>query len=318
MSPQLKAVLQALLVTFLWSTSWVLIKIGLDEIPSLTFSGLRYSLAFVCLLPFFLRAGGRRTLAGFSSRTWLRLGLLGVLFYSLTQGAQFVGLDFLPAVTVNLLLSLTSVAVALLGIFLLAEVPARMQWIGIFFSILGALVFFYPAAFEGGQLVGIVVVLVGVLANAGSSLLGRSINRQGDLSPLTVTVVSMGIGGTLTLALGWVLQGLPTLSLGSWLIVLWLAVVNTAFAFTLWNLTLRTLSAMESSIINNTMMIQIPILAVIFLGESLNGQQILGLALAVLGVVLVNLRVSAPRRRLRDRQRISTSGEEEEIPVEEA
>ena len=39
------ALLQALFVTFLWSTSWVLIKLGLRDIPALTFAGLRYGLA---------------------------------------------------------------------------------------------------------------------------------------------------------------------------------------------------------------------------------------------------------------------------------
>ncbi|HXV99759.1 MAG TPA: EamA family transporter, partial [Anaerolineae bacterium] len=53
-SAHLKTILQALLVTFLWSTSWVLIKFGLRDIPALTFAGLRYSLAFLCLLPFVL------------------------------------------------------------------------------------------------------------------------------------------------------------------------------------------------------------------------------------------------------------------------
>ena len=41
LSPQFKAVLQALFVTFLWSTSWVFIKFGLVDIPALTFAGLR-------------------------------------------------------------------------------------------------------------------------------------------------------------------------------------------------------------------------------------------------------------------------------------
>ena len=45
-SPRLRAILQALLVTTLWSTSWVLVKIGLEDIPAVTFAGLRYFLAF--------------------------------------------------------------------------------------------------------------------------------------------------------------------------------------------------------------------------------------------------------------------------------
>ena len=74
-----------------------------------------------------------------------------------------------------------------------------------------------------------------------------------------------------------------------WAIVVWLAAMNTAFAFTLWNLTLRRLSAMESSVINNTMLIQIALLAWIFLGESLGARQIVGLVLASLGTLVVQL-----------------------------
>ena len=96
-----RAVLQALLVTFLWSTSWVLIKIGLEEIPAATFAGLRYTLAFFCLLPFALRRTASETARGLTRRDWVHLVLLGLVFYTLTQGAQFVGLDYLPAVTVN-------------------------------------------------------------------------------------------------------------------------------------------------------------------------------------------------------------------------
>jgi drug/metabolite transporter (DMT)-like permease len=47
-SSHTRAILQALLVTFLWSTSFVLIKIGLQDIPALSFAGLRYSLALLC------------------------------------------------------------------------------------------------------------------------------------------------------------------------------------------------------------------------------------------------------------------------------
>jgi drug/metabolite transporter (DMT)-like permease len=82
---------------------------------------------------------------------------------------------------------------------------------------------------------------------------------------------------------------MPILNWKSWLIISWLALINTAFAFTLWNLTLKTLPAMESSIINNTMMIQIPILALIFLGENLSLKQVAGMLVAGLGVLIVQL-----------------------------
>ena len=284
------AVGQALLVTFLWSTSYVLVKIGLVDIPPITFAGLRYMLAFLFLLPIFFRQGEAASLQRLSKRDCMQLAVLGLLFYAITQGTNFVGLSYLPTVTVSLLLSFTQVVVALLGILILRERPLWRQWLGIGLCLMGAFLYFYPLLLPNGQSIGFTIVLIGVLANALSSILGREVNRSGNITPLTVTVVSMGVGGLVLLASGIALQGLPKLSLSNWVIILWLAVVNTAFAFTLWNQTLRTLSAMESTVINNTMLIQIAILAWLFLGEALSGQEILGMVVAGVGALLVQLR----------------------------
>lgn len=288
-SSHVTAVFQALFVTFLWSTSWILIKIGLVDIPALTFAGLRYGLAFLCLLPFFLRSGGTAEVRQLNRAGWMGLLGLGLIFYALTQGAQFVGLAYLPAVTVNVMLGFTSVMVALLGLGLLGERPSIWQWLGMLVALGGGLLYFYPVQIPQARLIGFVAVTIGVLANAGSAVLGRSINRARRLRPLTITTVSMGVGATILLVAGIATQGLPTLSWQSWAIIGWLAVVNTAFAFTLWNVSLRTLSAMESSIINNTMAVQIPILAVLFLGERLNGREAVGLVVAIIGALLVQL-----------------------------
>jgi drug/metabolite transporter (DMT)-like permease len=80
------------------------------------------------------------------------------------------------------------------------------------------------------------------------------------------------------------------LNFQTWAIILWLAVVNTAFAFTLWNHTLRTLTAIESSIINGTMLIWVAIFAVIFLHETITVKELVGLVAASLGTLLVQLR----------------------------
>jgi drug/metabolite transporter (DMT)-like permease len=293
-SSHFKAVLQAFLVTFLWSTSWVVIKLGLRDVPALTFAGLRYFLAFICLLPFALYPVQRRQLCQLSKGDWLRLVVLGVFYYAIAQGAQYVGLAYLPAVTVSILLNFTALVVAFLGILFLDEHPGWLQWLGIAFFAAGILTYFYPVAFPMQQVFGLLVVLFGVLANAMSSILGRSINRSRALSPLVVTVVSMGIGSALLLVSGILIQGFPSLSLRNWTFIAWLALVNTAFAFTLWNRTLQVLSAMESSIINGTMLVQIAILAWLFLGEGLTFQKIAGMVLAGTGAILVQLKRHRP------------------------
>jgi drug/metabolite transporter (DMT)-like permease len=280
----LRAVFQALFVTFLWSTSWVLIKIGLGEIPALTFAGLRYSLAFLILLPY-VRGSLRRV----PRHLWGRLVVLGLVFYTVTQGAQFLALSYLPAVTVSLLLSFSVVAALLIGAVTIHERPTRRQVVGMALYLLGVVVYFYPPVLPAGQGVGVVIALVAVLANAVASVLGREVNRSEHLSPGVVTAISMGIGAAALLVSGIATQGMPELSLTNWLIILWLAAVNTAFAFTLWNHTLRTLSAFESSVINNTMLIQIAVLAWLFLGETITLQQGVGMGLAAAGILIVQL-----------------------------
>jgi drug/metabolite transporter (DMT)-like permease len=286
-----KAVLLALLVTFIWSTSWVFIRIGLKEIPALTFAGLRYFLAFLCLLPFLFQKENLRQVKYFQTRDWIRLSLFGLVIYTLAQGCQYLGLAYLPTVTVSLLLNLTTLFVAFSGMIVLKEKPTWLQWLGVVMNLVGVIIYFLPASFASTSWLGFLFVAISLVANIIGTLQGREINRSGDYSVMVVSIISMGIGSTLMLLTGVVTQGLPKITLTSWGIVILLAVVNTAFAFTAWNYVQQTLTAMESSLINSTMVVQVALLAWIFLGEQLSGREIFGLALTVIGVLIVQLNI---------------------------
>jgi drug/metabolite transporter (DMT)-like permease len=265
----------------------VLIKRTLAEIPPLTFAGLRYSIAVLILLPGLRRQ--KIAIRALSPQDWGLLAGLGLVFYTLTQGGQFLTLNHLEAVSFSLLLNFTTVLVALMGVFTLREVPSLWQWAGILIFLAGALVFFYPVSIPAGKALGFTLAGFTVCANAVAALLGRAVNRKQTIPPAVVTVISMGIGALVLLAIGLAVQGLPPLSRNGWMVIGWLAVVNTALAFTLWNNSLRILSATESSIINNTMLVQIAVLAWLFLGERLSLGDIAGLILAAVGALLVQI-----------------------------
>ncbi len=290
MKPHRTAVFQALFVVFLWATSWVFVKIGLKDIPPVTFAGLRYFTAFIILVAFLFFSEAKHEVKQLSKRMWQRLIVLGILMYAATQGAVFVTLNYLPAVTTNLLWSFSVVGVAALGIFWLSEKPTWLQWGGILLAITGAMIYFLPVSIPQSQMIGVIVALFGVTANVISSVLGRDINRAEAHHPLVVTVISMGAGSILLLVGGFAIEEPPVMTLQGWGIILWLALVNTAFAFTLWNHTLRTLTATESSVIGGTMMIWIPILAVLFIGESITSKEIVGLIITGIGTLIVQLR----------------------------
>jgi drug/metabolite transporter (DMT)-like permease len=280
----------ALLVTVLWSSSWVLIRWGLDGegLEPITFAALRYGLAAVVVVGWMLlRESPSTVLRGIDGKTWVRIVVLGVLMYALTQGAQFVAIDSQPAATTSLVLSLTPLLVAGFAVVSLGEVPARRQVLGAILVIGGAWLYF--SGDLGATTVGMIAAVVGLAANVGASLLGRHVNREGRLSPVVVTALSMSVGAALLVGVGFTVEGIPSVSLKAWLIIMWLAVVNTAVAFTLWNLSLRRLGAVESAGINNTMMIQIAVLAWVFLDESLGIAEIGGVVLVSIGVFLTQV-----------------------------
>lgn len=299
------AVLQALLVTFLWSTSWVLIKIGLDdlELRPLGFAGVRYALAALLLLPLALRAfrAGRPRASGppIDRRLLAAIAVYGLLFIAVAQGAQFAALALLPATAVNLVLSSIPAAVAVWALARREEAPSIGQLAGVGLLVIGAVLYFGPFQLQAGALLGLAAAVVCVAASAASAHLGRGLARDATLrlgGPLVLTGASMAFGAAVLLGVGLAVEGPPPLDLAGWAIVAWLAVVNTAFAFTLWNHTLRTLTAVESSVIANTMVIQIAVLAIVFLGERLGVAQVLGLLAAGAGAVAVQV---APRLRSR-------------------
>ncbi len=286
-----KAIVQALFVTLLWSSSWVLIKISIEEIPPLTFAGLRYFIAFLVLLPGMFRK--RESIQQITKKEWVQLLLLGLVYYAFAQGGQFLSLKYLDAITLSLMLNFSAPLVAIIGLVVLRESVSKLQWGGLALFLVGVLVYFSPQTGLPKSALGLLLGGFTMLSNAIASIMGRGVNRQKNLDPILVTGISMGFGAILMLVSGIAFQGLPPLSGKSWLILLELAIINTALAFWLWNKSLQVLTAMESSMINNTMLVQISLLAWLFLGEKLTWIGVLGLGIASLGTVLVNIKPAA-------------------------
>ncbi len=285
-----RALALALLVTVLWSSSWILIRWGLDDhgLEPVGFAGLRYGTAALVLGGWVMyRPRARAALRIITWRDVGRLFLLGIVFYTLTQGAQFVAIDNQPAATTSLVLSLTPLMVAVISRRLLGEPPTPRQIVGSLVIFGGALAYFSGAL--GFTAVGMIAAAVALGSNSGASILGRWVNRGGRLPAEVVTLLSMGMGAALLVVAGFLVEGVPHLDSTGWLIVAWLAVVNTALAFTMWNWSLRHLSATASAAINNTMLIQIAVLSWMFLGERPSLVQWVGMVAVIAGVVLATV-----------------------------
>lgn len=295
-------ILLAFFVTILWSSSWLLIKFGLEKenLPPLTFAGIRYVLAATILVLVVLCSSQNRSaIRNLSLNWWGKLAGYGIIFFTLTQGAQYFGLLYLPAITVSLLLSFTPIITMILGILLIKERPNALQLFFILLALTGTLVYFIPLMdinYSTTTLIGLLVVGFGVVTNSVSAISGRRINKSQKVSPLIVTAISMLIGSIVLLIIGLIIEGIPTISITAIVYILWLSIVNTAIAFTLWNKAMQKLKALEITIINNTMLIQITFLAVIFLGERPKPLEWVGLAILGISALFVQILRTKPKK----------------------
>ncbi len=284
---RLVAIAEALIVNAIWASTFVLVKIGLKDLHPLTLSGLRYFGGFLLLVP--LLPGRLNPARSWTPRLWLRLILMGVSMYAVGNGVLFWGLQFMPATTGSFILNLLPLLVLFAGIFWLKEIPTRAQWIGIGVAVIGIACFFSPGLSAGDPLA-IGVVIVGLGSFVVFAILGREVARDQRVDTLSLTALPLAFGGGLALLIALPLEGLPKFSTTSILVVVWLALINTAFAYLLYNHSLQALTAFEMNLLTNLGPLITAPLAWLVLGERVTPIQLVGIVTLIAGVVLVEWR----------------------------
>jgi len=289
-SNRLQAITQGLLVCVIWASSFVLVKMGLAYLKPLTLAGLRYFTAFLLLLPLMARRGDRGgvtlPLHDPAPGHWGRLFIIGLCAYTIGNGTLFWGLQYLPATTGSFLLSLVPVPILFLGILCLREMPSAWQIVGLLISLAGGWLFFSPGL-GAGEPLAVGVVGIGLLAFAVFGILGREVAKAQQVQTVALTAIPLGFGGGILLLLALVVEGLPDFSLAGLIIVLWLAAINTALAYMLYNHALRTLTALEMNVLLNLSPLGTALLAALLLHEQMAPVQILGIIIVILGVSAV-------------------------------
>ena len=286
-SNRLLALTEGVLITIIWASSFVFIKMGLVYLKPITLAGMRYLTAFMLLIPIMAYRGELKcTLA---RNQWIQLLVMGLCAYTIGNGALFWGLKYLPAISGSFLFSLLPLPVLLLGIIWLGEIPKRWQVVG-FLSALGGGVLFFSPGLSAREPLAVGVVSLGVVAFSFYGILSRKFAKERSMSIIQLAAIPLGFGGGSLLLLGLATEGIFSLSLPGLAIILWLAVINTVLAYLLFYHSLRVLTALELHVLINLSPIGTAVLAGLMLGERLNPIQIVGMITVILGVSLVQWR----------------------------
>ncbi len=266
------------MLVLIWSSTWVAIKIGLEDVPPLLGAGIRFAIAGGALLVV-ARALGRPL------RTDARLAaVLGLLPFAAAYGLIYWGEQYVPSGLAAVLFGVMPLYSAGLAAFALADEPLRTSLVaGIGVALGGLALAFGESLALGHAEWALLAATACALAPLASAIGNVSIKRRGaSLDAVVLNGWAMLGGGALLLAVSapaedWAQAAWSTQAIGS---VAYLAAIGSAVPFVVLTILLRELPAVTVSYIT----LLLPFGALVF-GAALYDERITAAALG--GAVLV-------------------------------
>jgi drug/metabolite transporter (DMT)-like permease len=277
-----------LILCGIWGSTWLFIKLGLEDLPPLTFAGIRFVIA--CLLLFaFIRFRGVKLPS--SKDDWLLLAVTGVLSFTLNYGLLFWGEQFISSgLAAVLQATIPAFGLVIAHFYLPGE---RMTWARIFGVALGVcgvgIVFSNQLALSGGKaLAGCVALVFSSFFVAYSNVLVKA--RGKNLEPSVIAAGQMFFGMIPLLLVGIPLEGNPLKfhwTLMSVVAMFYLAIVGSVLAFLLYYWLVHNMDVTKSMLIALVTPVVAVFLGMIVLKEQLNWRTIAGGATIMLGIAFI-------------------------------
>ena len=275
-------------IALIWGTTFVLVKEALDDISTLLFLTLRFSMATAALALLFGRRVRTDLRAHASVAPSIRGGLLAGAFLFAGYVLQTFGLKYTTASKAGFLTGLYIPLVPLLGAVVYKKFPQTAECIGVLCAFLGmALMTVQRDIFSIGS--GDLLVVACALAYAFHILiLGHF--AQGASIPL-LTVVQIATAALLGAATFWWAEPARVRwSPGVWLALGITSLLATAMAFALQTWAQQYSSPARTALIFSLEPVFALVTSFVLLGERLPGRGLAGAGLILGGILLVELK----------------------------
>ncbi len=304
----LKILASIVMLSLLWGSSFIAIKIVVDEISPLVAFGLRFFIAGVLLVAIHYillrtihvrsdRADYQHHIQIKNEQVWKSWILSALFFIVGGQGLLALGAQYLSSGASALINSTIPIWVAIFVLIFYRKVPTRLSSTGIVAGFIGLIVLVFPTIEEGdSSWIGIVFLLASSISWAVGSLFSNPIHDSGaGRSILLPAGMFMLLGGLILLVLSILMgtaetSGLEVLLLPTNNILvafLFLTLICTAVGYALfyWLLESTTPS------LANTFAYIVPVIAVLLgwaiLGEPITIQTIVATGIISAGVAMM-------------------------------
>jgi len=287
----MKARLVWLVLCGIWGSTWLFIKLGLEDLPPFTFAAIRFIIA-VAIVFSIIRIRGLALPRARSD--WILLAVTGILSFGFNYGLVFWGEQYITS-GLAALLQATTPAFGL--VFAHFNLPGeRLSWTRIGGVVLGvcgvAVVFSNQLAVAGRQaLAGCVALLLSSIFVAYSNVLVKKHGK--NLNPAIMTAGQMLFGLLLLLAVSITLEGNPLRY--HWtpmavIALLYLAIVGSVIAFLLYYWLILNMDVTKSMLIALVTPVVAVILGMIVLNEEFGWRTLAGGAMIMLGIAFIVVR----------------------------
>jgi len=294
MAKKTLAWLALVITTVVWSSSLIFGKIVYaDGMTPIIFVALRYTIAAPFLVVLVRLTRSTSTSTKTVKSKWKILFIAGIAGPFLSQTLQYIGLSMTTAGETLLLLNLTPVFAVLIAVPILKERITSEKLGGLILATLGATMIVIGGnslnyGIETVRLLGDGIIILSTILFAVNGIAGKiavdsvdaiSVTLYSTLFAIPFIWLSAGLMGDLHVLL--------ELSFETWIIMLWVAIVNTVVGFILYYEAMKHIEASIVQIGLSLIAVWGVIMAVLVLGESTSIFQILGGALTIVGVILV-------------------------------
>lgn len=280
-----------LILALIWGTTWIFIKIGLDDLPPIAFAAARFLLG-VIILYFVIRI--QKIPLPKTAKEWRLIALTGVLQFSVNYSMVFWSEQHITSGLAAVLQSMITVFGLLLAwIFLPNERITRLKIVAVAIGVVGVGVIFYDQLQVQSFMafLGCAAVVVGSYAAAQASILIKS--KGGAIHPASLVFCQMLCGLPAVIVYSLVAEGNPINFNWSWKAigcVLYLTIAGTIAAFWLYYWLLDKIESTKAMMIS----LVTPLLAVVIgwlvLGEKLPPQTGFGGLLIIASIGLIVFR----------------------------
>ena len=284
-------ILMMMLCIVVWAFAFPFIKIALNDLSYINLTIMRFFVVCIFLLGFLLLKN-KKMISKLKKRDIILifiLGFFGIMVYHL--GLNY-GEKYISAGAASLIIATIPVFILILASIFLNEKITLKEVLGSAIALCGVLVISLwgkqDVIFDVRYISGLLAVLIAALMGAFYTVAGKKLLERYSAVSLTTYAMLLGSIGLLPFINDSLLEDVSSMSLTTWIAIIFLGLFSTVVGYTIWYEVLKIKTASKISNYLYAIPVLSTVISYLFLGEKITILFVFGGALVIIGLFIAN------------------------------